>query len=240
MLRLHPRTFLSTAARESLAGGCRDSGLGDQREVQENRIPLFEGMLSAKTLAPIVAAKQEAANNDTNNKQENNKQEAAEIKGVRLVSSETIITQVFADLNVVEAQLMRTVKALDANKTDDADKALAAAQTRGVEFRYNKEDTPLAQARDAMWLAKRSLEENNAAQAQTNLSVARQALRLYREVAPKERLKEVNQMLKEADELDAKLRQETAQQPASSSERMQQGKAATGWWERINQWFRRR
>jgi hypothetical protein len=206
----------------------------DQREVQENQVPLFEGMLSAKTLTPIAVAKQEAGNN------KNNKQEATEIKGVRLVSSETITTQVFADLNVVEAQLMRAVKALDANKTDDADKALAAAQVRGVEFRYNKEDTPLAQARDAMWLAKRSLEENNAVQAQDNLSVARQSLRLYREIAPKERLKDVDQMLKEVDELDAKLRQETAQQPASSSERMQQGKTATGWWERINQWFRRR
>jgi hypothetical protein len=58
--------------------------------------------------------------------------------------------------------------------------------------------------------------------------VARQALRLYREVAPKVRLKDVDQMLKEADELDTKLRQETAQQPASRSERMQQGNAATG------------
>jgi hypothetical protein len=222
---------LEALDQEVYSRGSNQVGL---REVQENQVPLFEGMLSAKTLTPIAVAKQEAGSNN------NNKQEAAEIKGVRLVSSETITTQVFADLNVVEAQLMRAVKALDANKADDADKALAAAQVRGVEFRYNKEDTPLAQARDAMWLAKRSLEENNAAQAQANLSVARQSLQLYREIAPKERLKEVDQMLKKADELDAKLRQETAQQPASNSERMQQSNAATRWWERINQWFRRR
>jgi hypothetical protein len=165
----------------------------DQREVQENRVPLFEGMLSAKTLAPIVAAKQDAAN--TNKHGNNNQQEAAEVKGVRLVSAETITTQVLADLNVVEAQLNRVAKALDENKLDDAAKGLALAQVRGVEFHYDKEDTPLAAARDAMWLAKRSLEENNAAQAQANLSVARQSLRLYREIAPKEGRQEVDQML---------------------------------------------
>lgn len=213
----------------------------DRREVQEDRVPLFEGMLSAKTLAPIVAAKRDAANNSSNNKNSNNNlQETDDVKGVRLVSSETITTQVLADLNMVEAQLNRVAKALDENKAEDAGKALAMAQVRGVEFRYDKEDTPLAAARDAMWLAKRSLEENNAVQAQANLSVARQSLRLYREIAPQERRKDVDQMLKEVDDLEATLRQEAVQQPASKGERMQQGNTATGWWERINEWFRRR
>lgn len=45
----------------------------DNREVQENRVPLFEGMVSNKTLAPIVAAKEGA-------------QDAIELKGVRLVA----------------------------------------------------------------------------------------------------------------------------------------------------------
>lgn len=217
----------------------------DQREVQDDRVPLFEGMLSTKTLAPIAAAKEEAADNTqaaTENKQAaaNPKQEAAELKGVRLIRSETITTQVFADLDLVEAQLNKVAKALDQHKIDEAAKALAVAQVRGVEFRFNKEDTPLAEARDAMWLAKRSLEENNATQARANLTVARQSLQLYREIAPQERRKDVDQMLKEVDELEAKLGQETAQHPASSGERKQQGHSVTSWWERINQWFRRR
>jgi len=204
----------------------------DRREVQEDRVPLFEGMLSAKTLAPIVAAKRDAANE--------NAQDAAEVKGVRLVASEAINTQVLADLKLVEAQLGRAAKALDGKKADEAAKALAVAQVRGVELRYDKEDTPLAEARDAMWLARRSLEENDPAQARANLGVARQSLRLYQKVAPQERRQDVDQMLKEADELDAKLRQETAQHPASQGERTRQGDAATRWWERINEWFRRR
>ncbi len=208
----------------------------DQRKVQEDRVPLFEGMLSTKTLTPIVAAKRDAANN----KHDPKNPDAAEIQGVRLVSSETITTQVLADLNLVEAQLGRVARALDEKKTDDAAKALALAQVRGVEFRYNKEDTPLAEARDAMWLAKRALEENSTAAAQANLNVARQSLRLYREIAPQDRREDVDKMLKEVDELEGKLRKETAQQPASSGERTQQGHEATRWWERINEWFQRR
>ena len=32
----------------------------DKREIQEDRVPLFEGMLSTKTLAPLVKAKEDA------------------------------------------------------------------------------------------------------------------------------------------------------------------------------------
>lgn len=195
----------------------------DQREVQEDRVPLFEGMLHERTLAPIVAAKRDAV----------------DVAGLRLVGSETITTEAVADLDVVEAQLARATRALENKKTDDASRALEAAQVRGVEFFASKEDTPLAEARDALWLARRALEENNVDQARVNLGVARQRLRLYREVATQERQSDVDLMLKEADQLEAQLRQETAQQPASRAERTRQGNAVTRWWDQVNHWFRR-
>lgn len=204
----------------------------DQRGIQEFRVPLFEGMVSAKTLAPILAAKQD-------NSGANGLQEGVELTGVRLISSETITTQVIADLNIVQAQLGRVAKALDENKVEDAATALLVAQVRGVDVRYDKEDSPLAAARDAMWLAKRSLEENNAEQAKVNLRIARQSLRLYQQVAADERRDEVDQMLKEVNELETKLGLETAQKPATSGERKEQGESVTDWWERINRWFRR-
>ncbi len=200
----------------------------DEREVQEERIPLFEGMLHAQTLAPIVEAKRDASEANT-----------SEVKGVRLVGSESIRTEAFADLSVVEGQLRRAAKALENKKPDDAALALGLAQVRGVEFRYSKEDSPLAEARDAMWLARRSLEEDNAEQARFNLNVARQRLRVYREIAPKERQADVDKMLKEADQLEGQLHHETAQNPASGAERTRQGNAVTRWWEKINGWFKK-
>ncbi|MBX6313560.1 MAG: YfdX family protein [Isosphaeraceae bacterium] len=208
----------------------------DEREVQEDWVPLFEGMLHTQTLAPILAAKQQQQQEQQQDKQQ---QEAAEIAGVRLVGSEMIATEVRADLDLVENQLKKAAKALADNQMDNADRALAVAQVRGVEFLYNKEDSPLAEARDAIWLTRRSLEENNVPQARANLDVARQRLRVYREIAPQERQQDVDQMLKEAEQLEAQLRQETTQQPANRAERTRQGRVVTQWWERINSWFRK-
>ena len=55
----------------------------DEREVQEDRVPLFEGMLHARTLAPIQEAQRDASR----------------VAGVRVVESETISTEVTADLD---------------------------------------------------------------------------------------------------------------------------------------------
>ena len=195
----------------------------DEREVQDDTVPLFEGMLHAETLAPIIEAKRDAV----------------DVKGVRLVGSELISTEALADLGMVEAQLQRAAKALEENKSQVASAALALAQIRGVEIRYSKEDVPLAEARDAIWLARRSLEENNAEQARFNLHEARQRLRVYREIAPQERRSDVDKLLKETDKLEDQLHGETAQNPASSSDRTRQGNAVTRWWEQINGWVKK-
>jgi hypothetical protein len=218
---LLPRTSVRT--RTTAPGG--QVVYEDEREVQEDRVPIFEGMLHAQTLAPIVEAKRDAS--------------APEVRGVRLVESESIRTEAFADLGVVEGQLRKASKALENHKPDDASLALGLAQVRGVEFRYSKEDSPLAEARDALWLARRSLDENNAEQARFNLNVARQRLRVYREIAPKERHADVDKMLKEADELEGQLHNETAKNPASGAERTRQGNSVTRWWEQINGWFKK-
>jgi hypothetical protein len=212
----------------------------DEREVQEDWVPLFEGMLHTQTLAPILAAKQEAAKQGAAQKDAAKPEGAEEVTGVRLVGSEAIVTEALANLDFVASQLEKAARALDHNKTEEASKALAEAQVRGVALLYHKEDTPLAEARDAIWLAKRALEENNVAQAQANLNIARQQLRLYREIAPEARRSDVDQMLKEAEQLEAQLQRETAQGPATRAERTRQGNVVTRWWEQVNRWFRRR
>lgn len=192
----------------------------DEREVQEDRVPLFEGMLHARTLAPIQDAQRDASR----------------VAGVRVVESEAISTEVTADLDYVEAQLGRVARALDDKKTDEATRALLLAQVRGVDFRYSKEDTPLAEARDAIWLAKRALEENNSTQAQANLAVARQRLEVYRQVLPEDRRQEVSQLMTEVGQLEKQLQQE-GNRPAGDA---RHGNTVTRWWDQINGWFKRR
>jgi len=195
----------------------------DRREVQEDQVPLYEGMIHARTLAPILAARRDATR----------------VAGVRVVESEAISTEVTADLDLIEAQLDKAARALEEKKTDDAAQALLAAQVRGVDLHYSQVDTPLAAARDAIWLTRRALEENNTTQARANLNVARQQLELYRQLLPEGHRQDVTQMMTEVGQLEAKLRQET-NQTASAAERTRQGNSVTRWWEQVNDWFRRR
>jgi paraquat-inducible protein B len=195
----------------------------DEREVQEDRIPLYEGMVHARTLAPIQEARRDTA----------------QVAGVRVVESEAISTTVTADLDQVEAQLGKAARALNDKKFDEATAALLLAQVRGVDIRYSKEDTPLAEARDAIWLAKRALEENNSAQAQANLAIARTRLEVYRQILPEDQRQDVTKMMSEVNGLEAQLRKE-ANQPADRAERTRQGNAVTQWWDEVNRWFKGR
>ncbi|MDB5351476.1 MAG: YfdX protein [Planctomycetota bacterium] len=194
----------------------------DEREVLPTRIPIYEAILHAQTLAPILAARRNAQ----------------QIAGVSVVESESIATEVIADLDPIEAQLTKAAKALQDNKPEVASKALAMALVRGLDVRFNKEDSELASARDEISLARRSLEENNPTQALANLALARERLRVYRELLSQDQRKEVDQMLREIEQLEGELRQE-ATRPATRADRAQQNRQTTHWWNRINSWFRR-
>jgi len=194
----------------------------DEREVQEDDVPMYEGMLHVRTMAPIVTAKRDAA----------------EVAGVQLLGTSLLSTEVTVDLNTAEAQLARAARALDGNKPEEAAEALTEAQVRGVAFDYRKEDTPLAEARDAIWLAKRALEENNAIQSRANLEIARQRLKIYREVLPEDRRQEVDQLMGEVSQLETRLRQQGTR-PTSQAEQSSLSGAVTRWWDQVNDWVRR-
>jgi YfdX protein len=194
----------------------------DQREVQDDQVPLFEGMLHARTLAPIQEAQRDAN----------------QVVGVRVLESQAISTEVMADLGYVQGQLGRAVRALEGKKTEDALRALVMAQIHGVQFQYNREDSPLAEARDAIWLTKRALEENNTVQARANLAVARQRLEIYRQVLPEAKRGEISQMLTEVGDLERQLQHENKQLD-STAERSRQGGFVTQWWDRLNGWIKR-
>jgi hypothetical protein len=194
----------------------------DDCEIREGRIPLYEGLLHRETLAPILAARKNAL----------------QVAGYHVVDAEEVATEAIADLDPIEAGLTRTAKALEQNKADEAAKALTIALVRGVDFRFSKQDSELAAARDAIWLARRALEENNIPQALVNLADSRRRLATYREILPADQRKDVDQMLAEVDELENQLRQEGTQQ-VSQSTRASQGRKLTHWWDRVNSWFRR-
>jgi hypothetical protein len=194
----------------------------DETEYQDGRIPLFAAVLHAQTLAPILAARKNAM----------------EVAGYHVAESELIASEAIADIDPIEVYLKRAAKEIQDNKPEVASKSLALTLVRGIEVRVSKEDSELVSARDAIGLARRSLEENNPAQALVNLAVAKQRLRVYSEFLSASERSEVDQMLREVAHLEDQLRQE-GNRKATQADRNQQGSTLTSWWNKINGWFKR-
>ncbi len=150
----------------------------DVDRVQNDRIPLYEEMISMEVAQPVLDAKEKAA----------------ELKGLRLEDADIIHTSVLADLNYIERKLNRAMALLD--KPDDALMQLALAQTQGIEFVINETDNSLVKAQQALKLAERMVQDGNTEAAQENLKLAQIHLGMYRELMGKDAaaVKEVKQL----------------------------------------------
>ena len=127
------------------------------REVQDTYIPQSRRVVIFFTVTsvPILAARGNAL----------------DVAGVRVVDAETIVTEAIADLNIIESQLTKAAKALGENKGDVAASGACPGLGPGRRFPIQQGGTLRSvAARDVLWLPRRSLEENNAAQAIVNLS----------------------------------------------------------------------
>ena len=88
------------------------------------------------------------------------------------------------------------------------------------------------------WAARWSLEETTPPRRWSTSPPHGSALRTYREVLSQDERQEVDQMLREIDQLESQLRQEGGR-TVGQAERAHQGNTLTQWWDRINGWFRR-
>jgi hypothetical protein len=150
----------------------------DVDRVQDDRIPLYEEMISMEVVQPILDAKEKAA----------------ELKGLRLEDADVIHTSVLADLDYIERKLNRAISLVD--KPEDALMQLALAQTQGIEFVVNENDNSLVKAQQALKLAERMVQDGNSEAARQNLQLAQIHLGMYRELMGKDAVvtKEVKQL----------------------------------------------
>jgi hypothetical protein len=160
----------------------------DVDRVQDDRIPLYEEMVSMEVVQPILDAKEKAA----------------ELKGLRLEDADVIHTSVMADLNYIERKLNRAMALVD--KPEDALMQLVLAQTEGIEFVTNENDNSLVKAQQALKLAERMAEDGNAKAARQNLKLAQIQLGMYRELMGKDAVvtKDVKQLENDIAALTAK------------------------------------
>ena len=164
-------------------------------------------------------------------------------QGVTVVESETIATEVIADVNPIERQLNRAAKFLEENKSQDAAKALALALVRGIEFRFDKDDSPLAAARDAVWLdaAGRSKRTTPRRPSPTSPSHAGATADLPRGRAagPASGCRTGCSARSISSRPNSARKAIRATSRSPSPQRSRQSGRVTHWWDRINSWFKR-
>jgi hypothetical protein len=180
----------------------------DVDKVQEDRIPLYSGMIATEVVEPIIDAQKTSA----------------ELKGLRLADAQVIYTAVLADLSYIERKLNRGMALLD--KPDEALVELALAQTHGIETSVNKVDSPLVEVQHALRLAERMVDEGKYEAAQENLKQAQIQLGVYRTLVGSDAAKEAKQL---EDDIAAVMSKVKAEGAASKIREF---------WERAVSWFR--
>lgn len=180
----------------------------DVDKVQDDRIPLYSGMLAMEVVEPIVDAQAKDA----------------ALKGLRLADANVIHTAILADLGYIERKLNRAAALLD--KPSDALAQLTLAQTHGIEMVVNQADSPLVQVQHALRLAERMVDEGKYEAARENLKFAQVQLGTYRALLGQE----AGQVVKQLEDDITALMSKTEGKGAAEKIR--------GFWERAVKLFR--
>lgn len=178
-----------------------------QDQIQDDRIPIFEGLITVEVVEPIVDAKQEQA----------------ALQGVQLEDANLIRTSTLMDLSYVEQKVRQALRNLE--EPNDALADLLLAQAYGVDFVTREEDHPLVEAQAALRLAERQVREEKFEGASANLELARLHLETYRTLIDEAEGSRVRELEEEINALESDLSQPDAA-----------GKIRN-FWNRVTGWF---
>lgn len=182
----------------------------DVAEVQDDRIPLYQGAIEVNVVEPVVEAQEEEAT----------------LKGLRLADAGLVRTSVLVDLSYIERKLNRAGELL--GEPEDALRQLGLAQKRGIEVEVDEEDHPLVAVQSALRLAERMVEEGKQDAAKSNLQLAQIHLETYKAL-----------LSKDAGEKVKELQDDITQLLGTLEEKGAAGKVRE-FWERAVSWFQER
>jgi len=176
--------------------------------VQDDQIPVVEGMINVQVVQPIIDARKEDA----------------AVKGVQLAEADVIRTSLTMNLDYVESKIRQALARL--NEPEKARTDLLTASAIGVRFDTQKEDNPLVGIQAALRLAEQQVREGKYEGARANLQLARVQLDTYRALVGETAGKEAQDLEKEIGALQEKTREPGA---ADKIRRF---------WGRVTGWFK--
>jgi hypothetical protein len=175
--------------------------------VQDDQIPIIEGLINIDVVQPLVDAKKEQAN----------------LKGVKLADVDLIHTAVLLDLAYVEGKIVRALEHL--NEPEKARSELVTAVSNGIRFTLNKKDDPLVRVQSALRLAEQQVREGKHEGAKANLAIARVQLDAYRTVVGDASATVAVDLEKEIAALEDRTRE------AGAADKIRE------FWNRVSGWF---
>jgi hypothetical protein len=215
-------------------------------------VPIYAELEKVTLMAPLMAAKQEAAKNGGgahNDMSGQSSQQSASGQpsqtSLAAHPSQSAMTPVVAgvemhhthimlDVSAAQEHLQAAKQALNNDKYEAADGALAAVQ-HGVSFAYVEVDLPLLRARENLMLAKSQVKAGQVQDARTTLETAAQALQQYGQRADQSRASQVKSLQKEIQSYAQQLSQQTQQGQRARQKNQQVVEQINEWWDRLVQ-----
>lgn len=214
-----------------------------QEQVKQLTVPIYAELEKVTLMAPLMAAKQEAARNGgaahpsrsgaqaQPSPAEQPSQSSRTAMTPVVAGVEAHSTQIMLDVSAAEQHLQAAKRALNNDKYEAADGALAAVQ-RGVSFAFVEVDLPLLRARENLMLAKTHAQAGQVQDARMTLQAAAQALETYAQRADKSRAPQAQSLQQEIED----YAQQLPQQGQPTRRKIQQTvEQIDEWWDRIVQ-----
>jgi len=220
-----------------------DTTYEDQEQVKQLMVPIYAELEKVTLMAPLMAAKKEAARSgDAAHPSSSGKQAQPSSAAQPSPSSQAAMTpvvpgveahstRIMLDVSAAEEHLQAAKRALNEDRYEAADGALAAVQ-RGVNFAFVEVDLPLLRARENLMLAKTHMQAGEVQDARMTLEAASQALETYAQRADKSRASQVQGLQQEIENYAQQLPQQG--QPTRRKSR-QAAEQIDEWWDRIVQ-----
>jgi len=191
-----------------------------EEEKKQSLIPIFEELDQVDVVGPTKGAKTEKGSKSGKSP---SVPPAVTFAGIEFTSLDL-------NLPLAKRNLTRAKKALEDNRSDDADLALLDIQTRGVLFGLVEEYLPLREAADNLKLAEYEFKNGQTKEALAALKVASDALKDYEKTAGENRSKDVKKLHQEIDDLSGKLEHQKDQKGVV--------KKIASWWDRVTKWLK--
>jgi hypothetical protein len=205
----------------------------DEDDVAPRYLVIFDELERRDIISPIVQAKKEAEPAPLPDQAKSATPKDTPTQ-VAVSYADLVYSSARLDIELARRALNHAKRSLEADKLEQADKALLALQSQGVLFEYDEVELPLAEVADNLKLAETELKEGRHDDAKAALHVAMDELKRYEKMVGDKRGAEVKSLHQEIDKLAVEL----GKGNVSEADRQKVAAKISEWWQTATKWMK--